>query len=105
MTIGGSATAVPILFLRRAKLDRFRNLMLALLGLLTFAIRAVGFRPAVLGIGPGNARLIDRTVVRALVDDTLLRNVISTCRRFRRQTIKAAFVFPDFTAIAVFGHT
>ena len=102
MTIGGSATAVPIFFLRRAKLDRFLRLSRALLGLVTVAI---GFRPVVLGIGPGNARLIDRTVVRALVDDTLLRNVISTCRRFRRQTIKAAFVFPDFTAIAVFGHT
>ena len=102
MTIGGSATAVPIFFLRRAKLDRFLRLSRALLGLVTVAI---GFRPVVLGIGPGNARLIERTVVRALVDDIPLCNVISTGRRLRRQTIQAAFVFADFTAIAVFGHT
>jgi hypothetical protein len=31
--------------------------------------------------------------------------VISTGRRLRRQTVQAVFVFADFTAIAVFGHT
>ena len=101
MTVGGSATAVPIFFLRRAKLDRFLRLSRTLLGLVTVAI---GFGPAVLGIGPGNARLINCAVIGAFVDDALLCNVISTGRRFRRQTIKAAFVFPDFTEIAVFGH-
>ena len=102
MTIGGSATAVPTFFLRRAKLDRFLRLSRALLGLLRVAI---SFRPVVLGIGPGNPRLIDRTVIRVLVDDTLLCNVVSTCRRLRRQTIQAAFIFANVTAIPVFGHT